>query len=205
MAYIGDDAVEVEPVSTDNIGSLASLVISELPGCDDILVRMKLGAALREFCRETNACTVVIPGVVGDKGMLPVPAAPNGMVVGAVLNVKNSKGYAVAFDVDDGYLNKIVLRGANEGDRVFVKISVYPKAGGEACPEWFIERFAEDITAGAMNKLLSMTGRPWSDPQRAAAYGAEFADAISEASYRSLGSQLGGGAESSIPQGGLFI
>lgn len=205
MAYIGDNAIEVEPVKTDTLGPLAALILSELPGCDDLTIRMKLGAALREFCRETNACAYAIPAVVLKGGIVPIPPAPFGMLVGTVLDVIDSRGYRVKFDVTDSLMQSIVLRGASEGDKVLVKLSAYPKAGGESCPEWFVERYAEVITAGAMNKLLSMTNRPWSDPQRAMAYGAEYSDAISEASYRSIGSQLGGGAESAIPQGGLFM
>ena len=56
-----------------------------------------------------------------------------------------------------------------------------------------------------MHHLLSMSKRAWSDPQRAVEYGAKYADAIAEASYRSLGSAMQGGAESAIPCGGLFM
>ena len=205
MAYIGDNAVELEPVKTDTLGPLAKLILPDLPGCDDLVVRMKLGAALREFCRETNACTITMPLVVQEHGVIPIPAAPGGMLVNTVLDVV-CNGYTVPFRVEDGYVQRIVvLRGAGEGDIAQVKFSVYPKAGGESCPEWFVERFAEAITAGALHKLLSMTGRPWSDAQKAAIFGAEYTDAIAEASYRSLGSQLSGGSESAIPQGGLFM
>lgn len=209
MAYIGDNAMEVEPVATDNLGPLAELILPELPGCEDLMVRMKLGAALREFCRETNACVVTMPAKVicNDKGYcyIHTPPAPEGMVVGSLLSVKNYDGTLVEWgdwDINRGMV--VIGRGARD-EFVNVSYSVCPKAGGEACPEWFVERYAEAITAGAMYKLLSMTGKVWSDPNRAAQYGAEYADAISEASYRSTGSQLAGGAESAVPQGGIFM
>jgi hypothetical protein len=209
MVYIGDNAMEVEPVATDNLGPLAKLILPELPGCDDLMVRMKLGAALREFCRETNACVVTMPAKVirNDKGYdyIYAPPAPEGMVIGSLLSVKNFDGTLVEWG--DGDINRgmiVIGRGARD-EFVNVSYSVYPKAGGEACPERFVERYAEAITSGAMHKLLSMTNKPWSDPNRAAQYGAEYADAISEASYRSTGSQLSGGAENAIPQGGLFM
>lgn len=205
MGIIGNDAMEMEPVATDNLGPLAMLILTDLPGCDDLVVRMKLGAALREFCRETNACTFTVRMLAKEGGVVPIPAAPNGMIVGTVLNVGSRDSYGVRFEVSDGIPPMIITNGVGEGEEVLVKFSAYPKAGGEACPEEFIERYAEAITAGAMHKLLTMTGRAWSDAQRAALYGAEYADAISEASYRSLGSAIGGGSESAIPQGGLFM
>lgn len=209
MSYIGDNAIEVSPVASDdnNLGPLAALILAELPGCEDLLVRLKLGAALREFCRETNACVVKMPVkkikdpcAFYDFALVPPP--PDGMVVGSVLSVCDGNGYDVSFTVIG---DKISFNSYCSTDTATVKFSVYPKAGGEACPEWFVERYAEAITAGAMHKLLSMTNKPWSDPNRAALYGAEYADAISEASYRSIGSQLAGGAESAIPQGGIFM
>lgn len=205
MGIIGDNAIEMEPVATDNLGPLAKLILPDLPGCDDLVVRMKLGAALREFCRETNACKFTVRMTVMEGGVVPIPTAPNGMVVGTVLNVGSSDDYGVRFEVSDRVPPRIITSGVEEGDEVLVQFSAYPKAGGEGCPEEFIERYAEAITAGAMHKLLTMSGRPWSDPQKAAIYGAEYADAISEASYRSLGSPFGGGSESAIPQGGLFM
>lgn len=209
MSYLGDNAMEVEEVSTNNLGSLAKLILPELPGCDDLVIRMKLGASLREFCRETNACLITMPAKIipNDNGYdyIHVPPAPNGMVIGSILSIKNFNGTLVGWGEGDMSRGMIIIGRGARGEVVNVTYSVCPKAGGEACPEWFVERYAEAITAGAMQKLLSMTNKPWSDPNRAALYGSEYADFISEASYRSTCSQLVGGAESAIPQGGLFI
>lgn len=209
MSYLGDNAMEVEEVSTNNLGSLAELILPELPGCDDLIVRMKLGASLREFCRETNACLITMPAKIipNDNGYdyIHVPPAPNGMVIGSILSIKNFNGTSVGWGEGDMSRGMIIIGRGARGDFVNVTYSVCPKAGGEACPEGFVERYAEAITAGAMQKLLSMTNKPWSDPNRAALYGSEYADFISEASYRSTCSQLVGGTESAIPQGGLFM
>ena len=207
MAYIGNNAVDVEPVETDNIGTLGALVLAELPGCDDLLIRQQLAYALREFCRNTDACVMSARacflwnqhrwGYVA-----PMPVAPQGMIVGTVLSVQAcgiSHGFEILRDPDGIRVSDFLDR-----DRATVKFSVYPKAGGEVCPAWFKDRYAEAITAGAMHGLLSMTKRPWSDPQRAAEYGAKYVDAIADAAYR-RGSPETGGAESAIPCGGLFM
>lgn len=207
MSYIGDNAIEMEPVETDNIGSLASLILAELPECNDLIVRQQLAYALREFCRETDACVLSAPVKFRAHPhrwgySAPMPAAPQGMVVGTVLEVRAcdiSHGFKVLHDPDLIYVSDYL------GERhAVVRYSVYPKAGGEVCPTWFKDRYAEAITAGAMYHLLSMSGRPWSDPQRAAEYGAKYTNAIAEAAYR-RGSPEDGGPESAIPCGGLFM
>lgn len=210
MSYIGSNAIEMEPVETDNIGSLGALILAELPQCDDLLIRQQLGYALREFCRETNACTLTLPSEaakIGDAGpyVFPLPPAPRDMVVGTVLDVVVD-GRSVGFKVHDlPYPHVVPQRYIGEDDKAIVKFSVYPKVGGERCPAWFKDRYAEAITAGAMYHLLSMTKRSWADPARAAEYSAKYADAIAEASYRSLGSPAEGGSINAIPCGGLFM
>lgn len=207
MAYIGNNAIEVESVETDNIGSLASLVLAELPECNDLLVRQQLGYALREFCRETDACVLTAPvkfeAHPREWGYsAPLPAAPQGMVVGTVIEVEECgypRGFEIRHDPDRIHISDFY--GSSQSQ---VRFSVYPKAGGEECPKWFKERYAEAIVAGAMHHLLSMSGRSWSDPQRAAEYGAKYINAIAEASYR-RGAPEQGGAESAIPCGGLFM
>lgn len=209
MAYIGNNAMEFEPVETENIGSLAALVLTELPECDDLMVRQQLGFALREFCRETDACVIEQPCMAKMTPFgayaFPIAGVPRGMILGTVLDVA-IRGVSVSFSVMDHPYPHVVANGCVcEGDRAVLKYSVYPKAGGEDCPRWFKERYAEAIVAGAMHHLLSMQKRAWADPQRAAEYGAKYADAINEAAYRRLGSPADGGSESAIPCGGLFM
>ena len=220
MSYIGNSAVEFEPVEVDNIGSLASLVLTELPECDDLMVRQQLGFALREFCRMTDACVIEQPCVAKMMPFgayaFPIASVPRGMILGTVLDVLTNgssvpldvaiRGVSVSFSVMDHPYPHVVANGCVcEGDRAVLKYSVYPKAGGEDCPRWFKERFAEAIVAGAMHHLLSMQKRAWADPQRAAEYGAKYEDAINEAAYRRLGSPADGGGESAVPCGGLFM
>lgn len=211
MAYIGENAMDFEPLEMANIGSLGSLMLPELPHCDDLLIRQQLGAALREFCRESNACVVEMPLCAerapdGSETQIPLPSPPSGMVLGTVLSICNADGDYIDFSVRLTPYPRI-LTGVyiGEGEEVLVRFSVYPKAGGENCPAWFKERYAEAIMAGAMHRLLGMANRPWSDPGRAAMYGAIFVDAIAEASYRSLGAPMEGGGASCIPSSGIFM
>jgi hypothetical protein len=213
MALIGESAIDMEPIETDNIGSLAQLILPELPGCGDLVVRQQLGYALREFCRETDACVVTHEYCFSDGEEMPNGAkcfhlcgAPSGMIVGTVLDVC-CDGCSVPFDVFGEAMPKVAVQpyyGAS--GKATVRFSVYPKVGGEACPRWFKERYAEAITAGAMVNLLSMSGKAWSDPQRAAQYSTVYQGAIAEATYRRMnGGVMSSGLMDAIPQGGLFM
>lgn len=219
MAYLGDGAAEMPPVEMDdgNLGPVAALVAAELPGCDDLILRQQLGFALREFCRETDACTDTVQvrwddGEETPRGRLfTVSCAPAGMCIGTVLGVYASREdlpYEVSGCDGCGGAQVHVLRrpGASSGE-VRIRLSLWPKAGGERCPKWFAERHAEAIAAGAMYHMLSMSGRAWSDAQRAAQYMAKYHDSISEASYRRIcGGSAAGCAASAVPTfGGLFL
>ncbi len=206
MAYIGGDAIEMESIETENLGSLADAMVSELPGCGDLMVRQALGKSLRDFCRETDACTVrrLVPGFERDPRGVPL-SAPPGMSVQSVLDAR-ADGRPVGFEVSWSGSTTFAHVDAPRSSDVEIRFSVVPKIGGEACPSWFKERYAEAIVAGAMWHLMSMTGRAWSDPARAAVYGARMSAAIAEASYRRLNDETSfGGATSAIPQGGIFI
>ena len=212
MAQIGNDAVEVEPVETDNVGSLASLILPELPGCDDVMVRQQLGHALREFCRETDACVMqrnynYADGRYSHDGRVFVlGGAPSGMEIVSVLDVQ-SCGRSLPFSVLNYPVLSVAVRGwLGEDDSCLVKFSVAPMAGGEECPKWFKDRYAEAIAAGAMFNLLSMSNKRWSDPQRAAQYGGRYQEAIGEAAYRRMcGGAVDGGSASAVPAGGIFM
>jgi len=223
MAFIGDNAIEVEPVETDNIGSLANLMIAELPGVSDLMVRQQLGFALREFCRETDACVLAMPTEAWPNdclaeidratnwwgGRYNIPAPPQGMEIGTILELALRDGKSVPFKiatVPHPYIFTPEYVYSYEDRMAIVRFSVVPKVGGEACPKWFKERYAEAIVAGAMFHLLSMTGKAWSNPQRAAQYGGKYHEAIGEAAYRRIGgSAVAGGTEYAIPAGGLFM
>ena len=192
--YVGENAIDMEPVETGgNLAPLAALVLSELPNCSDLVVRQQLGFALREFCRETDACALRCAWNYADGEDLPdgrrafrIVGVPSGMELLTVFEVKVN-GLETQFDVLDGPVPKFVPdRWLCDSDKVSARYSACPKDGGEDCPKWFKEKYAEAITAGAMFHLLSMSNRVWSDPQRAAQYAAQYQEAIDDAAYRRM-------------------
>ena len=55
-----------------------------------------------------------------------------------------------------------------------------PKLESEKAPRWFIEKHGEAIVQGVLSKLLSVTGRPWSDPAKSAEARIEYENMKSE-------------------------
>lgn len=218
MGYLGDGAQDMEPVDAacGNLGPLASLAAAELPGCDDLILRQQLGFALREFCRETDACTASVhlrweDGIDAPNGRRFRFASPHpGMDVWTVLGVFDG-GVPVLYRLTGTFCAsgaEVSVVGHPHGSRgLEIRVSLCPKPGGEGCPRAFLDRYAEAIVAGAMYHMLSMSGRAWSDSQRAAQYMAKYHDAISEAAYRrTCGPAASDGAASAIPTGmGVFL
>ena len=210
MAFVGEVSTELSPIEVENIGSFADLILSELPACDDLLVRQKLAATLREFCRETDACVARQSFVAHDAprawpDMFSISCVPCDMILGNVLDLTYD-GRHIAFKVD--YERKVVFANERPAHDVHVEItvSVVPAPGGEKCPKWFKKRYAEAICAGTLYHLLSMTKKPWSDPTRAVHYGNAYRNAIAEASYQRVSNDiLVGGVASAIPCGGPFM
>ena len=206
MAFIGDDSTELEQIEVENIGSFANLILSEIPVCNDLQIREKLASTLREFCRETDACTVRQNFVAhGNPHVFQIACVPTGMVLGNVVDLTYDRRH-VAFRTDAERLSVVADERAAHGVRVEITASVIPAPGGEKCPKWFKRRYAEAICAGTLYHLLSMTKKPWSDPTRAVQYGTTYRNAIADASYQKISNDITmGGVASAIPCGGPFM
>lgn len=61
-----------------------------------------------------------------------------------------------------------------------------PHIGEERAPKAFLRRYGDAIVDGALFRLMSMTNRPWSDPEQARQHGVAYANALSEARLRGM-------------------
>lgn len=206
MAFIGDNSTKLNPIDVENIGSFANLILSEVPVCNDLIIREKLASTLREFCRETDACTVRQDLFVhGNQHVFQVTCVPMDMVIGNVLDLTYD-GRHVSFRTDTGNMTVIADERAAHGVHVVITVSVVPAVGGEKCPKWFKRRYAEAICSGTLYHLLSMTKKPWSDPNRSVQYAMNYRNAIAEASYQRISNDISmSGSASAIPYGGPFM
>lgn len=70
-----------------------------------------------------------------------------------------------------------------------------PVDGSESAPSWFLKRYGSAIESGALARLMSMTGKEWSDPAQAKIEAVTFNDVMTQAklAYYS-GGRLSNGA-----------
>ena len=58
---------------------------------------------------------------------------------------------------------------SKDGEERFLAVECLemPNSGSERVPKWFIRKYGDAISAGALVRLFSMTGKAWSDPAQA--------------------------------------
>jgi hypothetical protein len=69
---------------------------------------------------------------------------------------------------------------------VWVEAVEIPSLNEERAPKAFLRRYGDAIVDGALARLFSMSGRPWSDPEQARQRGLSYSNALSEARQRGM-------------------
>ena len=69
---------------------------------------------------------------------------------------------------------------------VWVEAVEIPSLNEERAPKAFLRRHGDAIVDGALARLFSMSGRPWSDPEQARQRGLSYSNALSEARQRGM-------------------
>ena len=160
------------------IAELAANLVYRLPGCDDVMIRFTLREAYGEFCRLSNALVTVreIPLEAGEtlyplSNMIPdgrvecvrKVSTAYGQMLCEGLDYRISTGVPPALSIMERFLPK---DGAEETS-IAVECLEMPNSGSERVPKWFIRKYGDAISAGALVRLFSMTGKAWSDPAQA--------------------------------------
>ena len=214
---------EQEQVEYGSLASLSEDLVYRLPGCSDLMVRKTLQEVYRDFCsrswclsftdvdefpkdgaydirRRIGALSHVAEVSVGrhvlEQGRdwtLSRSPAP-------VVFIANRHGHIVHQthprhpELDDPC--RMHDRHA-ERERVRVKWVEVPGMGCERCPGWFLERHGDAICHGVLAKLMSMTGRAWSDQAQASSELVQYENAVNFAKAEYYG------APSSSPNAAL--
>ena len=69
---------------------------------------------------------------------------------------------------------------------VWVEAVEIPSLNEERAPKAFLRRYGDAIVDGALARLFSMSGRPWSDPEQARQRGLSYSNTLSEARQRGM-------------------
>jgi hypothetical protein len=67
--------------------------------------------------------------------------------------------------------------------RAHIDFAVEPRRGVSEVPDMLADDYLDVVAAGALNDLFMMPGKPWSEPQRAAFFNAQFVEGYRRA-YR---------------------
>lgn len=181
---------EYETPEIDKLSSLAENLVYLLPGCTDLMVRKTLQEVYRDFCRRSCCLRGRRRFELhhGD-GVLAVSPIYGGFV-DCVTSVKYNRMTLDTrdYDVIGGATTKVAIRKSlvprcEEHCHPHVEISFVesPMLNSEDVPAWFIQRHGEDVCAGVLAKLMSMTGKAWSDAQQAQMNRIVYENAVSSA------------------------
>lgn len=156
------------------IAELAENLVIRLPGCDDEIIRRSLREAYVEFCRVANALVTTreIALEANETDYPVVNMVPDCRVecVRAVFMRGHALREGVDYSISAGIppvmsVRKRLLPPADRCAEVSLAVQCLeiPNSGSERAPRWFIRKYGDAVCAGALARLLSMGGRPWSD------------------------------------------
>ena len=208
---------EAEPTEIEHLGSLAERMVYRLPGCADLMIRMELQNAWYDFANKTSLLRFDMKAPLVLHQHRYEFKVPCDAVIKEMRNVRlgcmrphrhhrhhyhhfhtwimgdhireGLGGHGerpfieLLFPVDEDLLK--------HEDTVFCQLECRPKMGSEAIPRWIYDKYADAIVNGAMYRLCSMTGKPWSDAAVATDALRIYENAMNEASINAISNNTG--------------
>lgn len=200
---------EREPLEIGSVAQLANHIVWRLPGCTDEAVRRALQSSYSDFCRASCALTATRCVEVGDCErvceILVAPSRADRFVDCVKSVVCNGRELTQGreYSIRDG---RIILRHPYERCRFIITTVEQPVDGSESAPSWFLKKYGTAIESGALARLMSMTGKAWSDPAQAKVEACSFNDYITQAKLAYYRGEMTNGASTvsmSVCESGL--
>jgi len=180
---------------------------SELPICPDQIIMQEMQKASIEFFKNTGIwlSTLTAMNIVANQGTYPLtlPAMSQLQIIQYVK--LNYNPTTTPFDTipaiapDSYYLSddqtslifySFAIPVVSVIGGLLVQLCLIPTWDATGVPAAFLNRYAEGIMARTKYNLMSMTRKPWSDPQTAgrylARYDAEMAEAMRDKGAQNL-------------------
>lgn len=161
----------------------SSYVLPFVPSCPDSMVRQYVLEAAIELCERSGVWQDDLPlAAVG--GGLFSPVLPTGarvLLISAVNRTPTVPVPETSFSVSGDWTRIVFpeqqLADIAETFTVTAKLAPTRLTLGQPTaelPDVLVERFLMGIAAGAKHKLMNVPGQPWTNPDSAASFEAEF-------------------------------
>jgi len=172
--------VPSEGQSTVRITDYLKSMAYKLPNCSDLTIEREIWNTVCDISSRIGALREKQTGTLGAGGTLQISAPSYGdfhRLVGAGIGGTRSAITTISIS-DTATYPVVTFSGGTQGSTAYVEFSVIPdinanhdktKSGSTypndkwVAPEWFLNKYSRIITAGAMFRVLGMTGRPWTD------------------------------------------
>jgi hypothetical protein len=195
-------------------------VAHSCPGCSTLTIQAHIQAAMDEFCAATNIWTEeldpfgVLAGMnqysipvdnftrvlgvesVRYNGLLLRPMTPRLMdrsfpLWGEITGENQVQAYWVELDDDDQLLTFWPTPVMSVPASVIMRVSLKPTASATSVPGFFFDDWRTVIGSGALEQILMIPNKDWTNPQMATMHGAKFRTGKARAKARAIGMQSG--------------
>jgi len=154
-------------------------ILSECPGCPDIIIERKVLQAAILFCNDSWVWQEKITAnVVKDSTGTAITPFNDATIAGIISSTVNSRPFT-AFKLASGYLT--FDEAATEDFTLDLVVAIKPARDVPALEDIFYDDWYEGISAGAKSSLMMMQGKPWFNPELSMFYGKEYRGVMVEA------------------------
>lgn len=186
---------EWERPELDTVPSLAENAVWRIPACDDRVLRKLLQESYRDFCRRSAAMRtwrrVELEAGNAHYPVFPVLSGKIDCVTQVTTSghvpLQQGRRWTVIGDPPVLFLSWLAdAEAVSDGDFVIVETVEIPHIGEERAPKAFLGRHGDAIIDGALARMFSMGGRPWTDAEQARQHAIAYENAVSGARMSSM-------------------
>lgn len=175
---------EFEKPELENLRDLVDGLIYRLPGCDLVMIRKTMQEVYRDFCKASCVLnsTRTIDSTEDDIYL--------DSYFGEIESVSevfwNDKKLTPGRDYKVVGRDMPILRmhkSYKNGKLKIICVEI-PSIGDERVPRWFLRRYGDAIISGTLARLMTMTGKAWTDASQGSYHWALYENAKNEARNR---------------------
>ncbi|MBI9090716.1 MAG: hypothetical protein JEZ12_15980 [Desulfobacterium sp.] len=158
------------------------LILAEVPGCPEIIIKGKVLASAIRFCGESWIWQKPVTETVSIGDTSISLTLPEKTVVAGIKEL-TVDGRSFALYIREG--NVLTLdEAATSGFDIKATIALKPARTTTVLPDTLCEDWYEGIEAGAKELLMIMPGKPWYNPELAGAYSRRYNGEVNAAKIK---------------------